>query len=233
MFLGRAAQVLGSCFGLSVPVTVGHGTTGGCARQTMHKVGRDLAPGYPLSSLFMVPYLCHLPLAATGDVFLSSSEQLVSATHPCGSGSEWMMEHSCKCFMLGGVWLGAEGGEWPLHPGLLLPSSWGQRVIISVGIPQLPGLCSVCHPAPLLDAALCQEVAVRGHSHLARVSLPFGLPVLPVQPLAGCLSLPAPGRQNFPHSQALCPPCAGKEAGQDWEQPSRAGAQQLCSPLQE
>lgn len=67
-----------------------------------------------------------------------------------------------------------------------------------------PGFClGLCH---LLAAGPCQEVAIRGHGHwgplaeldtpVCRVSLPLGLPAVPVQPL------PAAGGQSCPRGRA-------------------------------
>lgn len=117
-------------------------------------------------------------------------------------------------------------GALPLH-----------RAITFLGIPKRPSPGSVWDLAPLLFAALCQEVALGGHSYsrtlpgldtrVSRVFLPLGLPVLPVWPLPGCLSLPAAGGQSCVHGQALQAARAGGEAGLGWEQRSQAGARAM------
>lgn len=63
--LGRAAWQLGC----PVPLALGHGVAGGCAWQSVHKAGKDFAPGCPVSKLLMVIPVCYLLPAATGDGF--------------------------------------------------------------------------------------------------------------------------------------------------------------------
>lgn len=93
-----------------------------------------------------------------------------------------------------------------------------------------PGLCGgPCRPPSCCSfpGGGSQTTRPLGHlarldTHVSRVSLLLRLPVLPVQPVPGCLSLPAAGGQSCLHGQALHVAHAG------WEQPFRAGAWAMC-----
>lgn len=80
-----------------------------------------------------------------------------------------MIKHSCKHVIAGGV---CDWGQWvgnTLSPwGLALPvgALALHRSITFVSNPKCPSLGSLWDLAPLLGAAVCQEVAVGGQSHL-------------------------------------------------------------------
>ena len=154
-----------------------------------------------------------------------------------------LIEYSPKCIIPGGVcdWGQLAGDALsPWGPALPVDALALHRAITFAGVPERPSLGSVWDPARLPTAALCQEVAVGGHSRsgslpgldtpVYRAPLPLGLPALPVQPRPGCLWDLREGRAACMGRRHACPRRLGRLG---WEQPSRAGAQAMRRPSHE